>query len=54
MPIQYVGGKKAGKVGSTSATTTFALTASGTDILMAVTRDRGTTWRGIVSALDSK
>lgn len=30
------------------------LTPSGTDILMCVTRDGGTTWRGIVCALDSK
>lgn len=31
-----------------------ALTASGTDILMFVTRDAGTTWRGIVASLDSR
>jgi hypothetical protein len=30
------------------------LTASGTDLLVFVTRDGGTTWRGIASSLDSK
>jgi hypothetical protein len=30
------------------------LTASGTDILVFVTDDGGTTWRGVVSMLDSK
>lgn len=30
------------------------LTASGTDVLMFVTNDAGTTWRGVVSMLDSK